>query len=77
MAVPKKKTSVSRKGKRHAGQHHRLVAGNTDRCSNCEAVTIRHHVCSACGFYKGQQVYEIKVKAAAEEASSEETPSQE
>ena len=24
MAVPKKKTSVSRKGKRRAGQHHKL-----------------------------------------------------
>ena len=60
MAVPKKRTSVSRKGLRHAGQHHKLYAKSPISCPNCGDNTLPHHVCASCGTYKGREVIEIK-----------------
>lgn len=65
MAVPKKRTSVSRKGLRRAGQHHKLYRKFPQSCTNCGDAQLPHHVCSTCGHYKGKQVMEIKVKAEA------------
>jgi large subunit ribosomal protein L32 len=62
VAVPKKKTSVSRKGKRHAGQHHKLYAKNPMKCPNCAALTLHGHACPSCGTYKGREVFTIKVR---------------
>ena len=70
MAVPKKKTSVSRKGKRHAGQHHKLYAKNPMNCPNCGEATLPLHVCPACGVYKGREV--IKFKEVSEETDTTE-----
>ena len=76
MAVPKKKTSVSRKGKRHAGQHHKLY---TNEMVEVEKVTgeftLRHHV-SPSGYYKGVKLWETRADrraAKAEAAASEES----
>lgn len=66
MAVPKKKTSVSRKGLRRAGQHHRLTGKNPVNCPNCGATTLLHFACPSCGYYKGKEV--IVMKADEEEA---------
>jgi large subunit ribosomal protein L32 len=68
MAVPKKKNSVSRKGLRRAGQHHKLYRKHPFNCKNCGALTMPHHVCPSCGTYKGVQVLKIKT-AATEEAA--------
>jgi len=65
VAVPKKRVSVSRKGLRRAGQHHKLYRKFPMSCTNCSDYTLPHHVCPSCGFYKGKQVMEIKVKAPA------------
>lgn len=62
MAVPKKKTSVSRKGLRRAGQHHKLYRKTTASCANCGEPTLPHHICPACGHYKGKEIIKIKVK---------------
>lgn len=62
MAVPKKKTSVSRKGLRRAGQHHKLYRKHPMSCPNCGDLTMPNTACSSCGTYKGRQVFEIKVK---------------
>ena len=67
MAVPKKRTSVSRKGLRRAGQHHKLYRKFPQSCPNCGDYVLPHHVCPSCGFYKGKQVVEVKVKETAEE----------
>jgi len=67
MAVPKKKTSVSRKGLRRAGQHHKLYANETSNCSNCGELIKPHCVCSACGNYKGKEVFTIRVREDKEE----------
>lgn len=69
MAVPKKRTSVSRKGLRRAGQHHKLYRKFPQACPNCGDSMLPHHVCASCGHYKGKQVFEIKIK---EEETSQE-----
>ena len=71
MAVPKKRTSVQRKGLRRAGQHHKLYRKHTNTCPNCGALTLTHKACSSCGYYKGKQIFEVKVKAVEEEAAAE------
>lgn len=70
MAVPKKKTSVSRKGLRRAGQHHKLYRKHPMNCPNCGAATMPHHACASCGQYRGRQVFEIKVAQESEETQS-------
>jgi large subunit ribosomal protein L32 len=54
MAVPKRKTSPSRRNMRRS--HHALVAVNYQECSNCGELKLSHHVCGACGFYDGREV---------------------
>lgn len=68
MAVPKKRTSVSRKGLRRAGQHHKLYRKFPQSCPNCKDTVLPHHVCPTCGHYKGKLMLEIKVKSEAAQA---------
>lgn len=67
MAVPKKKTSVSRKGLRRAGQHHKEYRKHPMTCPNCGDMTMPNTACPSCGTYKGKQIFEVKVKEAAQE----------
>ena len=60
MAVPKKKTSVSRKGLRRAGHTHKMSRKFTIGCPNCGAQVIPLHVCPSCGVYKGKEVITFK-----------------
>ena len=71
MAVPKKKTSPSRRGLRRAGQHHRLYRKYPRACPNCGAHGLPHTVCPACGYYKGREVIPVAV-AEEEETEGEE-----
>jgi len=70
MAVPKKKTSVQRKGLRRAGQHHKLYRKHPMTCPNCGDLTMPNTACPSCGTYKGKEVFTIKVKADEEEAQA-------
>ncbi len=70
MAVPKKKTSVSRKGLRRAGQHHKLYRKHPMNCPNCGDMTLPHKACPSCGTYKGREVIEIKEVEETEESES-------
>jgi len=54
MAVPKRKTSPSRRGMRRA--HHALVAETFAECKSCGELKRPHHVCSHCGQYDGREV---------------------
>ncbi|MCB9091694.1 MAG: 50S ribosomal protein L32 [Halobacteriovoraceae bacterium] len=67
MAVPKKRTSVSRKGLRRAGQHHKMYRKHATSCKNCGALVLPHNACPSCGYYKGKEIFTIKVKEAEEE----------
>ena len=58
MAVPKKKTSKSKRNMRRS--HHALTATNwSDDASSGEPVR-RHHVDLKTGMYRGKQVIEVK-----------------
>ncbi len=59
MAVPKKKTSQSRRGMRRS--HDGLVAVNSVECSNCGSRKLPHHICKPCGHYNGRQVLTVNV----------------
>ena len=48
--------------------HHALKAANIVACKNCQAMKAPHHVCDACGFYRGKKVIEVKVKKVATKA---------
>lgn len=54
MAVPKKKTSPSRRGMRRA--HDAIAVPASQECPNCGELKRPHHVCSHCGFYDGREV---------------------
>ncbi len=54
MAVPKRKTSKSRKRKRRT--HWKLNTPNLAECSQCHEKILPHRVCPACGHYKGEEV---------------------
>jgi large subunit ribosomal protein L32 len=57
MAVPKKRTSKSRKGMRRS--HHALTFTEAVHdCSNCGELKRYHHVCESCGHYRGTQVFQ-------------------
>ncbi|PCJ59823.1 MAG: 50S ribosomal protein L32 [Rhodospirillaceae bacterium] len=58
MAVPKKKVSQSRRNMRRS--HDALKLVNYMECPNCGELKRSHHVCSACGQYRGRDVVESK-----------------
>ncbi len=49
MAVPKRKTSRTRRDKRRA--HDALTAPNSSPCPNCGEPRLSHRVCPECGWY--------------------------
>jgi large subunit ribosomal protein L32 len=59
MAVPKKKTSKSRRNMRRA--HDALPQKQASQCSNCGAHKVSHHMCPSCGHYRGRQVLDIAI----------------
>ncbi len=65
MAHPKRQHSRQRQRKRRT--HYKAVAPNFSACPQCSKPTLSHRVCPFCGYYKGVQIVEIKVKAEAKE----------
>jgi large subunit ribosomal protein L32 len=57
MAVPKRKTSKSRKNKRRS--HHGLAPPALAKCPQCGAAKQPHRICGECGFYSGETRIEI------------------
>lgn len=53
MAVPKRKTSKTRKNWRRA--HHALTTPASASCPNCGASRLPHRVCRSCGHYRGAE----------------------
>ena len=54
MAVPKRKTTPSRRGMRRS--HHALNKTGMMECDNCGELKLPHHICSACGFYNKKEI---------------------
>lgn len=59
MAVPKRKTSPSKRDMRRA-QHDKVVPVQLASCENCGEATLPHRACAACGHYKGRQAIPVK-----------------
>lgn len=53
MALPKRRHSNSRTGKRRT--HQRLSAPALSRCPQCSGPVLPHNACGKCGFYKGRK----------------------
>ena len=58
MAHPKKKTTKRKQGLRRS--HLALKRTSSTTCSHCKAATRPHAACTNCGWYKGQQVLEVR-----------------
>lgn len=63
MAVPKKKTSKSKRNMRRS--HDGLTAAAYNECGNCGELKRPHHVCGSCGHYDGREVTQAAAAAAA------------
>ena len=58
MAVPKKKTSKSKKGMRRS--HDSLSVPAFGECPQCHESKRPHHICPHCGFYKDKEVIAVE-----------------
>ncbi|HLY05321.1 MAG TPA: 50S ribosomal protein L32 [Rhizomicrobium sp.] len=58
MAVPKRKTSPSRRNMRRS--HHRLSPASHIECPQCGEQKRPHHVCPSCGHYRGREAVKIE-----------------
>ena len=59
MAVPKGKTSKSRRDKRRSNVW-KLETPAISKCKQCGEYVLSHRVCKACGYYKGREVFEVE-----------------
>lgn len=57
MAVPKRRWSKARTGKRRANW--KLSAPTLVDCPQCHELKMPHRVCGKCGYYKGKAVIEV------------------
>ncbi len=55
MAVPKRRTSRSKRNMRRAN-HDKVTAPNLSPCANCGEPVLSHRACAACGHYDGRSV---------------------
>jgi large subunit ribosomal protein L32 len=69
VAVPKRKTTRSRRDMRRA-HHDKVTAPNVIACPNCGDMMMPHRVCPACGHYKGRKVTAGKDEGQAESGTS-------
>jgi large subunit ribosomal protein L32 len=58
MAVPKRKTSKSRRDKRRT--HKKVTAAVANECPECGEPKQSHRACPSCGTYKGRAVIETE-----------------
>ncbi len=55
MAVPKRRTSRSKRNMRRAN-HDKVIAPQLVACANCGEPSTPHRACPSCGHYKGRAV---------------------
>lgn len=57
MAVPKRKTTPSRRGMRRS--HDALKPEAFHECANCGELKRPHNLCIACGHYNGREIIAV------------------
>lgn len=57
MAVPKKKTTKSKRNMRR--MHIYLKDPSLVACDKCKEKKLMHTVCGACGYYKGREIINV------------------
>lgn len=65
MAVPKRKTSKSRRDMRRSS-HWKLSLPGMVECPQCHQYKLAHRVCKQCGYYNGRQVVNMEDKKKSE-----------
>jgi large subunit ribosomal protein L32 len=58
MAVPKRRTSRSKKGTRRS--HHHVTPVQIQYCKRCNGPVLPHRVCSNCGHYQGRDAIVVE-----------------
>ncbi|HUV72194.1 MAG TPA: 50S ribosomal protein L32 [Clostridia bacterium] len=56
--LPKRRWSTRRQGKKRASQ--KAFSLKMVKCEHCGQLKPSHHICSACGYYRGKPVISIK-----------------
>lgn len=59
MAVPKRRTSKTRKNKRRASSY-KLPRTTISTCPQCHETKLPHRVCKSCGYYKGREAVSVE-----------------
>ncbi len=57
MAVPKRRTSKSKRNMRRA--HNKLAAPHLIPCPHCQELKPAHRVCLSCGHYKEREAIKV------------------
>ena len=57
MAVPKRRTSKTRRNKRRAQQ--KLTVPRLVPCTHCHELKPAHRVCLSCGYYKDREAVKV------------------
>lgn len=58
MAVPKRKTSRTRRDQRRS--HWKASAPALSECPQCHQPKLPHRVCLNCGHYNGEKIFDVK-----------------
>lgn len=59
MAVPKRKTTPSKRDMRRAN-HDKVTPVQVVSCESCGEARLPHRACGACGYYDGRKVKAVK-----------------
>jgi large subunit ribosomal protein L32 len=70
MAVPKKRTSRTRRDKRRAT--HRAATPRLNECPRCHSPRLPHRVCPTCGTYAGREVIAQEIEEPGTQATTAE-----
>ncbi len=65
MAVPKRRTSSSKRNIRRAANE-KIAVPNLVPCPECGEPMVPHRACPACGKYKGKQITKVSTPEASE-----------
>jgi large subunit ribosomal protein L32 len=58
MAVPKRKTTPSKRGMRRS--HDSLTVASFQECPNCGELKRPHNLCASCGHYNGREIISVE-----------------